>query len=152
METIKTLYPKLKNFKDSELTREPVPLSLVVNIIPSIAVVQEIRTFLGLPITIHSGYRSEEYNSKIPGSSTNSMHIQFNAIDFTPEGFDSKRIAKLYKEIERGKFQPVVSWRGRNIQVTPKMMGLGLYNTFIHIDTRGLLGKDSARWDYRSKS
>jgi N-acetylmuramoyl-L-alanine amidase len=83
-----------------------------------------IRHELGVPIRILSAYRSPDYNSCIRGE-RGSLHLQFNAIDFTcREGTVEvwRRVADRIRSSER-------RFTG----------GIGVYprQKFLHIDTRG---------------
>ena len=72
--------------------------------------------FGGLPITVHSGHRCEEYNSKV-GGAAGSQHLQGRACDFTVQGVDPRVVAAFVKSKI-----PSVS--------------VGDYPGFTHIDTR----------------
>jgi len=100
------------------------PQSLWKNIIPTVVAADEAREKLGKPIRILSAYRSPAYNRRIGGAKA-SQHMRFCALDLGTE-----QPAKLYKillEMRRdGKFKG----------------GLGLYRTFVHVDTRGV----NANW------
>lgn len=138
----------IKNFTEAELARgNDIPCEMIKNIIPTVKVLQEIRDFLGVPILVNSCYRPEAYNKKV-GGAKDSLHLVFNAIDFRPKGFDTFALMQLYDDIDLNKFIVTVGWNGAKVKVTSMAMGLGLYPTFIHLDTRGLLGRSApARWD-----
>ncbi len=61
---------------------------------------QEIRDFLGVPMTITSGVRCSALNNRVGGSKT-SQHLSFEAIDFVPsrmtlqQAFDKIRKSDL---------------------------------------------------------
>lgn len=56
---------------------------------------EQIRTLLGKPLHINSGYRSIALNAATPGSSNTSQHTKFEAADITsPEFGDPISIAK----------------------------------------------------------
>lgn len=44
---------------------------------------ERVRLFLGHPIIISSGFRGKKLNSAVPGSSSTSQHVKFEAADFT---------------------------------------------------------------------
>lgn len=50
-----------------------------------------VRTLLGNPISINSGYRSAALNKAIKGSSKTSQHTVGEAVDFTCRGFGTPR-------------------------------------------------------------
>ena len=134
-------YYQIKNFTIDELTlgRE-IPKHLLWNILPTIRVLQELRTKFDKPIIINSTYRSKSYNKLVDGSK-NSLHLEFNAIDFTVQD----------KEYLRNLFLQLHIWdKEYHFKFLPKAgsMGIGFYeNKFIHLDTRGSLKRISpARW------
>ena len=83
---------------------------------------QELRDEIGKPIIINSGYRTPEYNKKV-GGAQNSYHMQGKAADIQVNGI---KPADLAKKAEKVGFD-----------------GIGIYKTFIHVDTRGY----KARWN-----
>lgn len=89
-----------------------------------------IRKEFGKPIVITSGYRSEEHNAKVDGV-RNSLHTQGQACDFRPEW-------KNIEDLER------LQWIAMKLNPNG---GVGLYDTFCHVDIRGYQG----RWDNRTK-
>lgn len=88
-------------------------------------------------ITINSAYRTETYNKTV-GGATNSRHLYGEAAD----------IVVSYPRVKGGKY----------VKVDPKVVyeaasaigftGIGLYNTFTHVDVR----PGSARWNYSNQS
>jgi hypothetical protein len=127
-------------FTEDEINRGwDVPEEYLNNIIPTARVLDTLRQYYGLPIYILSSYRSPEYNRKV-GGAKNSLHLVFNALDFTVANKSDIKLLynKLVKWDEEHKFD-FLSKSGT--------MGLGLYKYFIHLDTRGVLGRRSpARW------
>jgi len=89
---------------------------------PTLRVADEIRERLGVPLVrFSSAYRSPRYNGEIPGAVRSSYHTRNQALDvvyFCPIRDAYNMAVKLRNE---GFF------RG----------GIGLYPTFIHLDTRG---------------
>lgn len=86
-----------------------------------IETLQRIRDYVGVPVTINSGYRCATHNANVGGAS-NSQHLLGTAADFTVRGMAP---SEVYNKLD-----PL--WPG----------GLGRYNTFTHIDTR----PTRARW------
>lgn len=126
------------NFTPAEVMNgnDEIPDGVIDNIKVTLQLLQAIRDDVGA-VDIHSTYRSPERNKQC-GGKPDSLHLAFNAIDFCPLGFRPGDLQELYREIVAGKFRSVVS---------PKQMGIGLYPNFIHVDTRGLLGRKApARW------
>ena len=116
-----------------------LPEVLIKNIIPTIRVLDELREWYSFPIILNCTYRDKEHNKTV-GGEKNSLHLSFNAIDFTIN--NKNNLALLYYHLN---FQDSV----RHFNFLPKTgaMGLGLYGTFVHIDTRSILGrKTPARW------
>ena len=92
-----------------------------------ITLLEIIRERLGnRPITVNSGYRTESYNEKTGGVKY-SKHKYGMAADISVKGLTS---ASVYEKINA---------------MFPDTLGLGLYDSFVHVDTR----RKRARWDYR---
>ena len=87
----------------------------------------------GAKVTVVSAFRPLAYNRAI-GSEDTSQHVQGRAADLQVEGHSAEHVhataLRLYEvgELEIG--------------------GLGIYDTFCHLDVRG---GPLARWDKRSK-
>ena len=73
----------------------------------------------GQNLTITSAYRSPEYNKKV-GGAKKSMHQQGKATDIVMTGYSNSDRAKFIE-----------------IAINEGISGVGVYNTFIHIDTGG---------------
>ena len=86
-----------------------------------------IREKWGRPIIINSAYRSPEHNAAV-GGVPNSFHVQGLAADIRPERQDD------LDELQDLCLELVLEG------------GVGLYDTFVHVDARGC----KARWDNRS--
>lgn len=105
-----------KNFKASEFdcpgsgccTETPVDEKLVEYL-------QKIRDHFGKPIVILA-YRCPTHNARTPNASPNSRHCKGMAADFHIDGVPCAEIAKYAESIG--------------------VKGVGLYDTFVHIDTR----------------
>ncbi len=70
---------------------------------------------------IASAYRSPAYNAKCPGAATQSYHMKNCALDLVFDCAPEEAMREAKKMRREGLFKG----------------GLGLYRTFIHIDTRG---------------
>ena len=93
---------------------------------------QVLRDELNAPITINSAYRHTKYNKKIGGAKY-SQHLTASASDITIKGFTPEEVAETILElIKEGKISEG---------------GVGLYNSFVHIDIRGT----RASWNNSSK-
>ena len=71
------------------------------------------------PLTLNSGWRSQQYNASLKNSAKNSMHLPGLAADVKWSGFSSR-------SVEIGDFVRVARGLGFN--------GIGYYNTFMHVD------------------
>lgn len=99
------------------------PRHLWHNIAATAQVLDTFRARIGKGVAITNAYRSPAYNACIPGSATNSLHMQFNALDFKVSGMaapDAAMALRVMRDRE-GLF----------------VGGIGRYNSFTHIDTRG---------------
>lgn len=94
--------------------------SLWPNIIPTLRILDDLRDHFKKPVNISSTYRDLPYNRAV-GSPDGSLHVKFNAIDFTVSGVAPSAV---YKKL--------LEWRNAGKWVG----GLGKYATFTHIDTR----------------
>lgn len=105
----------------------PVPEEYECNAHRVLNNLQVLRTFLGEPLHINSGYRTPEYNKRI-GGAKNSQHTKGTACDITCKTKTPKQLhAIILKLISQGKMH-----NG----------GLGLYPGFVHYDVR----RTPARW------
>jgi len=130
------------NIRDFEATefaperREPPPEHRALMIVPTALVLQDLRDAGCGVITINSGYRDPQYNESV-GGAPNSQHILFTAADITTRNWTPDRVADWLDASE---------WS--------RLIGMGRYNSFTHIDTRHWKGNPDygvgpARWDKR---
>ncbi len=89
-----------------------------------IEILQKIRDHFKSPVTINSAYRTPSYNAKV-GGVANSHHTKGTAADIVVKGVLPKEVAFFAESIMKN------------------FGGIGLYNNFVHIDTRNL----RARWE-----
>lgn len=103
-----------------EATNQECPQALIPNLIEVAKLAQGLRAELGRPIRITSAFRSSGYNRAVGGSG-NSYHKQGKALDLMPK--DPRDLPRLIAIAKR--------------QHAAKQLhgGLGIYQTFIHIDT-----------------
>lgn len=106
-----------RGVKNSEPPREMWKL-----IVPTLRIVDELREKLGRSIVILSSYRSPAYNAPIDGAARKSFHMRFQALDIVVAGVTPRRV-----------FEQLKAWRDAG----KFKGGLGLYSSFVHIDTRG---------------
>jgi len=86
-----------------------------------VPVLDAVRAELGHPIRLTSIYRGPAYNTCIGGAKS-SQHLLFKAADCVVKGASTKDLHKAAKDVRgRGDFKG----------------GIGLYNSFVHIDVRG---------------
>lgn len=76
-----------------------------------------IRTYFGKPVMINSGYRTVAYNKKVGGVS-NSQHVQGKAADIVVQDVPPRAVASYLESLF-------------------PLHGIGLYPSFVHVDTRG---------------
>ena len=124
-----------ENFTQREFNSRcgtPMTEEILENVKELACNLQVLRDFLGEPIKINSGYRSESYNRRI-GGVRRSQHLLGKAGDIRVKGLDTKDLYLIIESlIKDGKM---------------KQGGLGLYDSFVHYDIRGR----KARWDNRRK-
>lgn len=94
-----------------------------------VTVLEQARKHFGKAIKINSGYRTVAYNSTLKDASPKSQHTHGNAADIVVNGVKPIDVYNYFNE------------------TYPDTYGVGIYNTFVHIDVR----TSKARWDYRTK-
>ena len=78
-------------------------------------ILQQIRNHFGAEVTINSAYRCKKHNAAV-GGAKDSFHIQGRAADIKVSGVKPKLVAQYAEHIG--------------------VKGIGLYDTFVHVDTR----------------
>ncbi|MCH5261581.1 MAG: DUF882 domain-containing protein [Lachnospiraceae bacterium] len=76
---------------------------------------QDIRNHFGAAVTIHSGYRTESYNTKVGGAKS-SYHMKGQAFDIVVEGHTPLEVAQYAQTLD--------------------INGIIQYNGFVHVDSR----------------
>ena len=76
---------------------------------------QDLRSALGRPVYITSGYRNREHNARV-GGSPNSYHLRGMAADIRVPGVNTRDLAAAAREAG--------------------FRGIGIYNSFVHVDVR----------------
>ena len=89
---------------------------------------QRLRTTLGAPLRITSGHRCEVHNRSV-GGAPNSMHLHI-ATDVQP--FEERE--EILRDVEK-------------IASEMTFGGIGIYNSFVHLDSREFIGREIARWN-----
>ena len=134
MKITKTKEYASKNFKWKEFYCSKAKHLLVSDLTLShIELLQQLRNEYASTLLVNSGYRSPEHNEAI-GGAEKSMHLE-SATDIAPHP-DSNHPS-------------VLDWlasKAKRLGFT----GIGKYDTFIHLDCRTLIDRESAEWDNRS--
>lgn len=107
----------LREFQDNSIGVVMLDPELVV-------LLEKLRTLVGTPLVIHSGYRTPATNTRVGGAS-NSYHLRGMAADLSWNGMDLDQAASL---------AATVGFRG---------IGLKRKNGHLHVDTR----PTPARWE-----
>jgi hypothetical protein len=89
-----------------------------------VAKLQKLRDDLGSAISLNSAYRCPTHNANV-GGEKNSIHMKGQATDIVVSGMTPNEVADSCEHFD----------------------GLGRYDTFTHVDSRGY----KARWDFRKK-
>lgn len=105
-----------RNFKSTEFdckgkgccSKTPLDIELI-------GYAQVIRNYFNKPVTINSGYRCQKHNKSV-GGAKNSRHTQGMAADVVVKGVKPIKVAQFAETIG--------------------IRGIGLYDTFVHIDSR----------------
>lgn len=110
-----------KNFNRSEFECQCGECGLDTIDYELMVMLQHLRDKFG-PLRITSGHRCEDHNNA-EGGNPNSYHLQGRATDFQPLKADIIEVVNYIESLD---------WQH----------GLGVYNSFIHLDTRSY----KARW------
>lgn len=116
------IYPKNSmeklsaNFKAAEFACKGTNCCNVVKVDTELVdCLQKIRDHFGAPVTINSGYRCSKHNKAVGGVSS-SYHTKGMAADIVVKNVKPSEVARYAESIG--------------------VLGIGLYDTFVHIDTR----------------
>lgn len=82
-----------------------------------VMVLQSIRSHFGVPVMIHSAYRTPQYNAKVNGAA-HSQHCYGMAADISVKGQTPAAVAAFARTL------------------MPDWGGVGVYDSFCHIDVR----------------
>jgi len=83
----------------------------------TVNILQAVRDYFGKPVTINSAYRTPSHNKKVGGASA-SQHVKGTACDIRVSGVPSTAVAAF-------------------LEANYPKHGIGLYGTFVHVDSRG---------------
>jgi uncharacterized protein YcbK (DUF882 family) len=118
----------IRYFTIEEVTKgRKIPFEYLSNIEYTLAFADAMRNRLGFPIVITSSYRNPKLN-KLIGGVEKSLHLVFNALDLVPMSGDHKELALMHKYASENR---------------TRLMGVGYYYSFLHIDHRGQLNRYS---------
>jgi lysozyme family protein len=125
---LKDNLPGLTHFKASEFLmmggggdNSLPPRELWPNVVPLAKVLDALRTKLGSAMVLTSVYRNEAHNAAV-GGVQGSQHSRFCAADFQAATGNPQQWATALRQMREGNM-----FQG----------GIGLYKSFVHIDTRG---------------
>ena len=93
-----------------------------------VEILENIRQHFGAAVTVTSGYRTVSYNKTVSGSASASQHCNGLAADIQVEGHTPVEV-----------YNYACSLLGDH-------GGVGIYNTFVHVDVRA----SKSRFDYRT--
>lgn len=82
-----------------------------------VMVLQSIRSHFGVPVVIHSAYRTPQYNKQV-GGAAHSQHCYGMAADISVSGQKPETVAAFARTL------------------MPDWGGVGVYESFCHIDVR----------------
>jgi uncharacterized protein YcbK (DUF882 family) len=116
-----------KNFKVKEFACNDGSDTILIDT-KLVEILQMIRDRYKLSVKITSGYRTKSYNATIEKSSKASKHCEGMAADIQIKGIAPLQIAKYCE--------------------SKGVKGIGLYNTFTHVDSR----KERSFWMLRANS
>lgn len=116
------------NFKVKEFKSRTCPVVFIDREL--IKVLQGLRSILGCPINVNSGYRTETHNKSV-GGSTNSAHLLGKAADISCSAIPAKKVAQV-----------AYTTYGKEIAI-----GLHEKENYVHIDVlyRGNFYKESVK-------
>ena len=96
---------------------------------PLAELLENIRVHFGKPVHINSGYRTVSFNASLKNSSKKSQHCNGLAADIRVEGHTPVEVYNYA------------------CQLLGDHGGVGIYDTFVHVDVRA----KKSRFDYRKK-
>ena len=106
-----------ENFKVKEFRCKDGSDKILIDVDFVRSYLQDIRSHFGAPVTINSAYRTPTYNAKVGGASA-SYHLKGQAFDIVVKGHTPLEVARYAQSIG--------------------IKGVIQYNTFTHIDSRGI--------------
>jgi hypothetical protein len=112
-----------------QVTLQAPSPGLMKNVVKLAELLTWIRNDLGKPgaVLISSWYRDSVYNESISGAAPRSIHMTGAAADIRKVGYTPLQLGRAI-------------WENHP---TPDLLGIGVYNTFTHVDVRGMIGRSS---------
>lgn len=111
MEHVSSWEERYPNFTKSEVS---CPLSGEMKVTDhAMGALQALRSLLGKPLIINSGYRSPEYNRRVRGA-PRSKHVEGTAFDISTRNHDRYELYATARDVG--------------------FKGFGFYSTFLHVD------------------
>lgn len=105
-----------KNFRVKEFAcKDGSPVVFIDSYL--VEILSILRTKIGKPVIITSGYRTPEHNKKVGGAKY-SYHMRGMAVDIRVEGMTARELAKKLNEI------------------VPNECGIIVYDNWVHFDSR----------------
>lgn len=150
------------------VSNEPPDPALWTNFAPTLMVLDRVRAALGAPLHVTSSYRHPNYNAQLDGAATLSQHMAFRAADIQVAGMTPHDVHTALRAIRGTKIaipagaqfsaasmvnsgngvdsSTPFNLAGLQIQDPASATagsflfegGLGLYQTFVHVDCRGI--------------
>jgi hypothetical protein len=77
-----------------------VPYHLLINILPTVRIAEDIRKAWGGPVAVISGFRTIAYNREV-GSADTSQHVFFRALDLRPVSGDIAAFQRVAEGVVR---------------------------------------------------
>lgn len=128
------------NFTYREIACNDTDNSLILNddIIAHTNRLQEFRTWYNRPMTVNSWYRTPAWNTQCGGAST-SRHLTATATDIALP-------SEFYTYTDTRKEEFISNCRNKWHELCGGAGGFGIYNTFMHFDSR----ETKSDWDLRT--
>jgi uncharacterized protein YcbK (DUF882 family) len=120
-----------KNFKLSEFTCKCGCGTVKIDM-DLVRLLQVLRDIINKPINVAIGYRCPAFNASIPTASKNSQHMLGKAADIKVTGILPEELSYLAKKVG--------------------FTGVGVYDTWVHVDVRDVNVGSIVTWDYREKN
>lgn len=165
--TAEELMPYFTNVRNGVRNQPPDPL-LWQNFVPTLLVLDKLRANLDAALYVTSSYRHPDYNRQLDGAAVLSQHMAFRAADIQVAGITPSQVHQALRDLRGTRLSIPAGAQfsaagminsGNGIDPnTPFVLGglqfqsptvvsdghflfeggLGLYQTFVHVDCRGI--------------